>query len=127
MSFDLYVWKAPVPRSAEEADDMLRRFYERDPDFFVRDPALRQFRDDLLRAYPALEEQDLAVLEADPNPTWAMTPPASDRCVELNFTWHAPDVALTDAVELAQKYGLVMYDPQGPDVHSPAGIPRSLR
>jgi hypothetical protein len=54
-----------------------------------------------------------------------MTPTDSDQIIEIHFRWDAGDLALERTVELALEHGVVLYDPQGPDVHSPEGIPRS--
>lgn len=55
-----------------------------------------------------------------------MTPTESDRLIEIHVMWGADDAALLRIVELAQQHGLVLYDPQGPDIHSPPGIPRGI-
>ena len=39
--------------------------------------------------------------------------------IELNIRWRAPDAMVDTMVELARKHQLVMYDPQGPSLHSP--------
>jgi hypothetical protein len=123
MSFDLIAWARPIPSSAEAAEDLLRRYYDDGEDVFEADPALESFRSDVLSQYPALEDTG-----KDETSPWAMTPAASDRFVEFNLSWHAEDKALVTIVELARKHRVVLYDPQGPDVHSPVGIGRgSLR
>lgn len=127
MSFDLLVWKAPVPRWASEVYDLLESFYEeRDLAVFAPDPALPRFRAALLAKYPALEDLPDEVLnDGGVHSPWAMTPTESDRLIEIFCVWGAPDAALERIVELAREHDLVLFDPQGPDVHSPAGIRRS--
>ena len=126
MSFDLFVWKAPVPRSAIEADALLGMFYE-DEDIaaFSADPALPRFRAALLAAYPALEDlPDELLSDGGIHSPWAMTPTDSDRVIEISCSWGAPEEALRRIVALAREHGLVLYDPQGPDVHPPQGMTR---
>jgi hypothetical protein len=119
VSFDLVAWVRPIPPTAAAAEELLRRHYETGETVFEADPSLGSFRADLLSRYPALED-----LGEDAKSIWAMTPAASDRLVELNLSWQAEDQALLTIVELARKHRVVLYDPQGPDVHSPLGIPR---
>lgn len=86
-------------------------------------PDLDAFVGELLAQFPALEsptenDTDWAV-------PWASTPEVNDGVVEINISWGSPsEDALEPTVELARRYNLVLYDPQGPDVHSPPGIPR---
>lgn len=119
MSFDLYAWARPVPGTAIQADDMLRRHYDGDESTFEADPRLAGFIADVLADHPPLEN----LADDAPSP-WAMTPVASDRLVEIHVSWQTDDQVLIDLVRLARKHRVVLYDPQGPDVHSPEGIPR---
>jgi hypothetical protein len=52
---------------------------------------------------------------------WADSPEGSDRLVSLSIRCGADDADLDTIVELARKYELVLYDPQGPSLHSPGG------
>ena len=119
MSFDLIAWKAPAVTDEDEARTLVRRFdAAEDPRIFERSQDLLGFYDDLLARYPALEafEDDDERLKQTP---WSETPERSDRVIEISIRWHAPDAALETIVELARKYELVLYDPQGPSLHSP--------
>jgi hypothetical protein len=49
------------------------------------------------------------------------SPEGSDRLVWLSIRWGADDEDLDTIDELARKYELVLYDPQGPSLHSPGG------
>ena len=107
-------------KSAVEAGDLLDRFFEGDRETFGHGEALRGFHATLVAEYPPLE--DLGSFEQSP---WAMTPSESDRLVEIHLTWSAEDAVVVRIVELAIQCGVVLYDPQGPDIHAPGGIPRA--
>ena len=121
MSFDLVAWKAPAVKDEDEAGALVRRFDEKgDADIFEQSEDLLRFYDDVLARYPALEafEDDDERLKRTP---WSETPERSDRVIEISIRWGTgvPDEALDTIVELARKYELVLYDPQGPSIHSP--------
>jgi hypothetical protein len=119
VSFDLFAWNVPVPGSAVQGGELLDRFFEGDPETLGAGTPLQDFRAALVAEYPPLE--DLAETEESP---WAMTPSESDRLVEIHLVWSAGDAVLLRIVELAIQHGVVLYDPQGPDVHSPGGVSR---
>ena len=115
MSFDLYAWKRPLPSSEDEA----RGLIEGDESAFEPSEDVVRFYDELLARYPILE------WDGDEEPegtTWGVTGERSDRIVGLNFTWSVPGEVLDEVVALAQKFELVLYDPQGPDFHSPTEL-----
>jgi hypothetical protein len=119
MSFDLIVWKEPAVTTEEQASSLVNRFHESDdPGVFRASEDVLRFYDELLQRCPALEafdDDDRRVAESP----WSVTPERSDRVIELNIRWGAPDAMIDTMVELARKHQLVMYDPQGPTLHSP--------
>jgi hypothetical protein len=119
MSFDLIVWKEPAVSTEEEASSLVHRFHESgDPSVFHASEDLLHFYDELLQRCPALElfDDDERRLAETP---WSVTPERSGRVIELNIRWRAPDDMVDTMVALARKHQLVMYDPQGPTLHSP--------
>ena len=56
MSYDLWVWKGPVPRSGGAFIALIGRFEEGDEGVFEASPAVRAFADEILARYPALED-----------------------------------------------------------------------
>lgn len=66
--------------------------------------------------YPPQETDEWLGPEDNP---WAMTPDPSSRILELDLRSGRPGGTLDDIVDLARKYELVLYDPQGPSLHSP--------
>jgi len=109
MSMDLYVWKAPLVSSEDEAIQLL----EREDEAFEPSEDVARFYDELLAKYPALESFDEEELDSAPT-YWSVTPERSDRLIGMNLAWSVPDDALDDIVALARKYELVLFDPQGP-------------
>ncbi len=112
MSFDLYLWKAPIPPDEQEANALLDRYFEGDRDAF--EPS-----DDLKRFYRELEKV-VEHLDALGDPT--------DRLITLNLLWGTGDEVLAGISQLAAKHHLVLYDPQANRLHppDPAGTPAQL-
>jgi hypothetical protein len=123
MSMDLYVWKRPLVTEEDEAKRLLE--LEDESVFEPSDDVVR-FYEELVARFPQPDSLTDAELESGATP-WADGVEASDRLVWLSIRWSADGDDLDTMVELARKYDLVMYDPQGPSFHSPAdeneGVP----
>lgn len=120
MSFDLYAWKEPRVADEDEADAVVKRYYGKrrmNPEVCTPHADIVRFYDELLARYPGLEQDSETELNDSP---WAMTPPPSDRMIEMHLRFGGSGEPLDAIVELARKYDLVLYDPQGPSIHSPA-------
>jgi hypothetical protein len=115
MSMDLYVWKAP---RVTETDDAQRLITSEDESVFEPSADLERFYAELLAVFPPPEAFTEEELEDNPIP-WADSPEGSDRLVWLSIRWSANDGDLDTIVDLARRYDLVLYDPQGPSFHSP--------
>ena len=109
MSYDLFVFKGPVPGSEAEFGERLGRFGEGDETAVGASPQLMAFYDELLRKYPRLE--DLPDDKVDGS-VWAMTPDESERLIALNFAWPEAERAAKEVPKLARKHGLALMDPQ---------------
>ena len=108
MSMTLYVWKGPVIDDADEAARLVDRYAEGEGDRSVFEPSevLAELEAELVRRYPDTESGP-----------WADGPPyATDRLLIITVRWSADGAALDAITELARERGLVLYDPQGPDV-----------
>ena len=110
MSMTLLLWKAPVVNDADEAEALLKPYYDRGDDSgFESSADVALVAKELLQRYPDGEDSpwgDAAVEE-------------SDRLLYLNIRWSADDAFMDAITDLAREHGLVLYDPQGPDVHLP--------
>jgi hypothetical protein len=105
------LWKAPVVDDPAAAERLLQPFYDREDDgAFEPSDDVAAVASELLRRFP----------DADDGP-WADGPPApSDRILLLSIRWSADDAVLDAIQALARERELVLYDPQGPDVHLPS-------
>jgi len=117
VSFDLYAWKRPLPSSEDEALALIQG----DESAFEPSTDVFRFYDELAERYPVLEWDGEGEPDGAPY-TWGVTGERSDRIVGLNFTWSVPSEVVDDVVALARKLDLVLYDPQGPDFHSPVEL-----
>jgi hypothetical protein len=109
VSYDLFVFKGPIPRSHVEFTELLERFGAGDEAAFEASPQVAAFYADLLRRYPGLE--DLPDDKVDDS-VWAMTPDESERLIALNFAWPEAERVAKEVPKLARKHGLVLMDPQ---------------
>jgi hypothetical protein len=114
---DLYVWKSPVVTDVDEAKRLLAL---EDESVFEPSDDVTRFLDELMELLPPPEAFTAKELAAGATP-WADGADGSDRLVSLSIRWGANDADLDTIVELARKHDLVLYDPQGPSFHSPAG------
>ena len=134
-------WKAPVVREAEDAEPLLKPFYDRSDDgAFEPSPDIAAMADELRRLYPwrlLSNEETVAQMSEDERAQYTLEGLSeirgaeggeyfanlpwfqSDRLLVLDIVWSASDAFIDDIERLARKHGLVLYDPQGPDVHLP--------
>jgi hypothetical protein len=109
VSYDLFVFKGPIPRSEVEFTGLLERFEAGDEAAFEASPQVVAFYEDLLRKFPALE--DLPDDKVDDS-VWAMTPDESERLIALNFSWPDAEKVAKEVPKLARRHGLAVMDPQ---------------
>jgi hypothetical protein len=117
VSFTLIAWKLPAVKTEDEAIEVVRKFYASDSvgNLDVFEPS-----DDVLRFYDELMAHHTALGVHGDEKLRFETPERSDRVIELDLPWSTPDAELETIVRLARKHDLVLYDPQGPTLHSPA-------
>ena len=116
MSMDLFLWKAPITGDPDEAAALVERYLEQgDKDVFEPSEDVSRVLQIIRENYPDDPESG-----ADESSPWASWPiPDSDRLIELTIRWGGESRLPADVVVLARKFGLVLYDPQGPDVFLP--------
>jgi hypothetical protein len=111
MSMTLILWKAPVVDDPDAAAALLRRWYDvGDESAFEPSTDLAAVHEELVRQYP--------ISEGGTDP-WAEPPELTERLLVLSIRWSADNRVLADITALARRHGLVVYDPQGPDVLLP--------
>ncbi len=112
MSMTLVLWKAPITDDPDEAKLLLEPWYEREDDSaFEPSEDLRIMLDRLLAQWPFDPETGTA--------PWADGPENTGRLLDLSISWGGDDRILADITALARIHGLVLYDPQGPDIFLP--------
>ena len=124
MSFDLAVWHGTRALSTEEAAGIHEALCEGralpSAAGVTASPSVDAFLAALHARYPNLDSLPEDAVDASP---WASGFEASDHHVLLNFRWgSASDEAVAAAVDLARSHGLVLFDPQGPQVHLPPAL-----
>jgi len=138
----LILWKAPVVDDPGEAARLLKPWYDSEDDSaFEPSPEIAILADELRRLHPyrmLSNEETVArmseeqrrqyrpealkeVIGAESEGSWGDLPfYQSDRLLALDLRWGADDKAIAAIYVLARKLGLVLYDPQGPDVFLPS-------
>ena len=141
MSMTLILWKGPEVRESEQAEALLKPFYDnRDDSAFEPSPTIALVADELRRLYPWRELSNDETVAAMPDEErarwkeeeleqvrgvaggepWADLPfDQTDRLLLLDIRWNADNAVIDDIIRLAREHRLVLYDPQGPDVHLP--------
>jgi hypothetical protein len=110
MSMTLILWKAPLVDDPDEAENLLEPYHETgDDSAFEASPDIARMADELRERFPAGEGSP-----------WASFPPdQTERILSLDIRWGADTDVVDQIGALARDYGLVLYDPQGPDITLP--------
>ena len=111
MTYDYLLWKAPLVTDADEAKRLVEPYWQRaDESAFEPSPDVTAVAAELLRRFPHSETGP-----------WGESIPdqGNDRVLHLNIRNSADEAVLDAMVELAREHGLILYDPQGPDVTLP--------
>jgi hypothetical protein len=109
MSMTLILWKAPVVDDPDEAKALLTPWYiNGDDSAFEPSSELGVVLDQLLQRFPYDPESNSS--------PWAEEPENTGRLLDLSIRWGGDGRVLADITALARLHGLVLYDPQGPDV-----------
>ena len=116
MSMTLIMWKAPVVDDTDDAYALLADWYRYGDDSAFEDS------DDIARVADALRARWPDEFEGDPpdDCPWADMPfDQSPRLLAIDVRWGADDETVGAIYVLARQFGLVLYDPQGPDLYMP--------
>jgi hypothetical protein len=112
MSMTLILWKAPVVDDPDEAKRLLQPWYDHEDDSaFASSEDLGIMLERLLAQWPFDPGTG-----SDP---WADGPENTGRLLDLSISWGGDGRILADITALAKIHGLVLYDPQGPDIFLP--------
>ncbi len=124
MSFDLFLWHPS--RSLVSDDDVrasMRRLLDvafdpeaQPPEEKIESEDIAAFVAALSDAYPPLDELSEGDIERSP---WSCALERGDRHIYLCMVWSVGDEVLAKIAALAETHGLILYDPQGDQVHYP--------
>lgn len=116
MSFDLYIWREQYPITAEHAAKICQQLADGRDGVVEPDARVLDFRKELADRFPDLEGLSDHELESSP---WNMSPDATPSRVVLCMSWSSADEALAFILGLADRHGLICFDPQGGEVDNP--------
>ena len=127
MSFDLGVWYSSQPLTVAEAEACFSAFPGNENGNGTRSPngqaamdeRLVRFVDELTSRYPQID--DVADDEIDACP-WSLTFDFSPTHVKMPVMWTRAEEIATVVMEIAERHGLVCYDPQSRKIHLPPGL-----
>ena len=112
MSFDLAVWKDDdnntVPSDSAAKETYLQLCNDVCGDGPVA-PGIEEFYEELIRRYP---EIDGVPEEEVDNCPWSVQLNRSGHHVIMSIVWSRADEIRSVVVELAEKHGLIVFDPQ---------------
>ncbi len=127
MSFDLGVWYSSRSLTAAEADECYSAFHASGNGKgngnangqATTDERLTRFVHELTSRYPQID--DVADDEIDSCP-WSVSFDLSPTHVKMPVMWTRAEEIAPVVMELAERHGLVCYDPQSRKVHLPPGL-----
>ena len=119
VSFDLAVWFESAPITNEDATKKYHQLAEGDVTGATEHPSIERFVRELSARYPNLD--DLPEDELDDSP-WSCGFDRSDAHVLTCMRWSVSKDVIDLIAALAEKHGLVLYDPQGSAVHLPSAL-----
>lgn len=122
MSFDLQVFPASGPSTVAEVRRLLDAEEQRlisgaDSPLPAPSPGMARFMGEITHRWPSLED------DPDDSP-WTIDPswePSLGGGAGLAIKWSCPDSVLLAIFELADRVGVIVYDPQAEVVHLPGG------
>ncbi len=116
MSMTLILWKTPVVGDPDAAVALLKPWYEHGDESAFEPSEDIAPAAEMLRSRWPVDYGDAAPA----NCPWSdMRFEQSDRLLAIHIRWGADDEAVAAIYVLAKKLGLVLFDPQGPDVFLP--------
>ena len=118
-NFYLGVWSGEDPPTHQDAARQYAAFLERkQPAVF--NEAVYTFYTELIRYYP---NPDLVAEEDQDSCPWVSATEASGDFVQMVLKWERYAEVFPLVLQLAEKHGLVCFDPQNSNMHLPARPP----
>jgi hypothetical protein len=118
MSFDLAVWHSPRNVTTEEAGQLYVTLCESDSQAVVSHPAMDAFYEELIARYPEIDTvPDDRIDDHDYCP-WSCALDHGPGHVLMPCVWSQAENVNEFVHALAEKHGLVVYNPQHGRVYS---------
>ena len=116
MSFDLGVWFSSRPMNNEEAAARYVALCDGNTDDIEANPAVAAFVTELTGLHPQID--DVPDEDVDDCP-WNCAFDVSEGHVIMPMSWSRCEEVALLVLQLAQKHGLICFDPQSGEVHLP--------
>lgn len=119
MSYDLAIW---FPNQVLSDEQALKQYYElcdENISGLIPHPSIGSFYLELYRIHPEIDdvpEDKLGDFDFSP---WSVAHDLSDRYLMLSCVWSHADYVHDLVLNLAQKHGLAVFDPQLTKIHYP--------
>jgi hypothetical protein len=123
MSFDLAVFSAAAPLTADEAREVYLRLSDEDDwsQWLKEDERVDRFAREIRQRWPDID--DLPEDEVDASP-WSVGFDVSPAHMIVSFVWSTADEAVPAFIEMARRHGLYVFDPQEDVLILPNGAKR---
>jgi hypothetical protein len=123
MSFDLAVFSAAAPLTADEARDVYLRLSDEEDwsQWLKEDARVDRFVSEIRQRWPDIN--DLPDDEVDDSP-WSVGFDVSPAHLIVSFVWSTADQAVPAFIEVALRHGLYVFDPQEDALILPNGQKR---
>ncbi|MDX3195886.1 hypothetical protein PV458_46440 [Streptomyces sp. MN03-5084-2B] len=119
MSFTLAVWRETAAVTAAEATRKYLELTALEPGALPDGLRAVAFRRELTARYPVPSG---APGDELPDSPWSAEPAVLGDAVLMSMGWSTPDVVVVFVQELAERHGLVLYDPQDGAVYLPPAL-----
>lgn len=119
MSYDLAIWFPNEVLSDEQALEKYLKLCNEDTSGLIPHPAIGNFYLELYRIHPEVDdvpEEKQGDFDFSP---WSVEHDLSDRHLILCCVWSHAEYVHDLVLNLAQKHGLAMFDPQLRKIHYP--------
>jgi len=119
VSYDLAVWFPDRILSDEQALEQYRELCDENIHGLTPHPSIGSFYLELYNIYPEIDDlPENKIGDFDFSP-WSMAHDFSDRHIIMCCVWSHADYVRDAVVNLAQKHGLAVFDPQLIKIHYP--------
>lgn len=121
MSYDLAVWFPHQRLSDKEAEAIYVKLCNGEPAQLQPHPAVAAFYEELVAKHPEIDDVPDDKIDDHDYCPWSVAHDRSDAHVIMCSVWSKAEYVSELISALSEKHGLVLFDPQGPNVFFPEG------